>query len=91
MGRIIGHKDSVPAALTSNGLTLLSSDDRAVIAFKGVEGDARVFYYIYGPNAWQPAPSIVTGGFTSTIAALEFADDSILIAFKGVEGDRQIY
>ncbi|MGC2574947.1 MAG: hypothetical protein WA364_25830 [Candidatus Nitrosopolaris sp.] len=50
-----------------------------------------MFYDIYGPNGWQPAPSIVTGGFTSTIPALAFAGDSILIAFEGGEGDQQIY
>jgi hypothetical protein len=77
-------------ANTNNQPSLASLASNLIMAWKGVEGDQRIWYSKFDGNNWS-SPTPVAGANTSNQPSLESLASNLIMVWKGVEGDQRIW
>jgi hypothetical protein len=75
---------------TSNGPSLAVFNGRLYAAWKGVDGDSRMFYSSFDGNQWSPEQPGVGGG-TSNGPCLAVFNGRLYAAWKGVPNDSRMF
>lgn len=86
----IGGGTAVGPSLAVYAVGLPPADDRLFAAWRGVEGDERMFWSMFDGHSWSPQQEGVGGG-SAVRPALAAFRGKLYAAWKGVRGDDRMF